>query len=316
MSENPFSAFTPKKEWLVCVDSDGCAMDTMDSKHHQAFCPQLIRVYGLEEYAGLITPHWMEVNLYSRTRGVNRFKGLAATMRMLAEHGVRVPGADELCTWVEKAPKLSNPALEEAVAAGGGAGLQKALEWSRAVNAAIAAMGVVQRITTFGASAMIGFGQGFQPVCGFNYGARLYHRVKEGFWFCVKVAAVFLLVIGALGFAFAPQLIALFRDDPGVIAIGTVALRFQCVTFFFQAWITMSNMMLQTIGRTVPATFVAMARQGIFFIPLVWLLSLSPLGLLGVQMAQSVSDLLTLAAAVPIQLYVLRQMSQMQPAKV
>lgn len=141
MSENPFAAFTPKKEWLVCVDSDGCAMDTMDSKHHQAFCPQLIRVYGLEEYAGLITPHWMEVNLYSRTRGVNRFKGLAATMRMLAEHGVRVPGADELCAWVEKAPKLSNPALEEAVAAGGGAGLQKALEWSRAVNAAIAAMG-------------------------------------------------------------------------------------------------------------------------------------------------------------------------------
>ena len=183
-------------------------------------------------------------------------------------------------------------------------------------DAAIAAMGVVQRIMMFGGSAMIGFGQGFQPVCGFNYGARLYHRVKEGFWFCVKVAAVFLLVIGALGFAFAPQLIALFRDDPEVIAIGTVALRFQCVTFFFQAWITMSNMMLQTIGRTVPATFVAMARQGIFFIPLVWLLSLSPLGLLGVQMAQSVSDLLTLAAAVPIQLYVLRQMSQMQPAKI
>ena len=183
-------------------------------------------------------------------------------------------------------------------------------------DAAIAAMSIVTRITQFANSIVIGFGQGFQPVCGFNYGARLYHRVKEGFWFCVKVAAVFLLVIGALGFAFAPQLIALFRDDPGVIAIGTVALRFQRVTFFFQAWITMSNMMLQTIGRTVPATFVAMARQGIFFIPLVWLLSLSPLGLLGVQMAQSVSDLLTLAAAVPIQLYVLRQMSQMQPAKI
>lgn len=183
-------------------------------------------------------------------------------------------------------------------------------------DAAIAAMSVVGRVMNLAASVVTGFGQGFQPVCGFNYGARLYHRVKEGFWFCVKVAAVFLLVIGALGFAFAPQLIALFRDDPGVIAIGTVALRFQCVTFFFQAWITMSNMMLQTIGRTVPATFVAMARQGIFFIPLVWLLSLSPLGLLGVQMAQSVSDLLTLAAAVPIQLYVLRQMSQMQPAKV
>ncbi|MFR3922136.1 MAG: MATE family efflux transporter [Dysosmobacter welbionis] len=182
-------------------------------------------------------------------------------------------------------------------------------------DAAIAAMGVVQRIMMFGGSAMIGFGQGFQPVCGFNYGAGLYHRVKEGFWFSVKVTFVLLLAVSAAGFACAPQLVSIFRDDPEVIAIGTAALRFQCVTFF-QAWITMSNMMLQTIGRTVPATFVAMARQGIFFIPLVWLLSLSPLGLLGVQMAQSVSDLLTLAAAVPIQLYVLRQMSQMQPAKV
>ena len=124
-------------------------------------------------------------------------------------------------------------------------------------------------------SAMIGFGQGFQPVCGFNYGARLYHRVKEGFWFCVKVAAVFLLVIGALGFAFAPQLIALFRDDPEVVAIGAVALRCQCVTFCAMGWVTMSNMMLQTIGQTVPATFLAMARQGIFFVPLVWILPYS-----------------------------------------
>ena len=183
-------------------------------------------------------------------------------------------------------------------------------------DAAIAAMGVVQRITTFGASAMIGFGQGFQPVCGFNYGAQLYHRVKEGFWFCVKVSTAFLLAVGAAGFVFAPQLIALFRNDPEVISIGAVALRFQCVTFFFQGWITMSNMMLQTIGRTVPATFIAMARQGVFFIPLVWILSLSPLGLLGIQMSQSVSDLLTLAVAIPTQLYVLRQMARMQPAKV
>ena len=183
-------------------------------------------------------------------------------------------------------------------------------------DAAIAAMSIVTRITQFANSIVIGFGQGFQPVCGFNYGAQLYHRVREGFWFCVKVATVFLLAAGAVGFVFAPQLIALFRDDPEVISIGTVALRFQCVTFFFQGWITMSNMMLQTIGRTVPATFIAMARQGVFFIPLVWILSLSPLGLLGIQMSQSVSDLLTLAVAIPTQLYVLRQMARMQPAKV
>ena len=119
--------------------------------------------------------------------------------------------------------------------------------------------------------------------------------------------------MGLLGIAFAPQLIALFRDDPDVVSIGALALRLQCGTFFLQGWITMSNMMLQTIGRTVPATLLSAARQGLFLIPLVWILSISPLGLLGIQMSQSVSDVLTVALAVPIQLHVLRQMSQMAP---
>lgn len=175
-------------------------------------------------------------------------------------------------------------------------------------DVAIAAMGVVQRVTAFGSSAMIGFGQGFQPVCGFNYGARLYKRVRDGFWFCVKSSTAFLLAISALGFAFAPQIVALFRDDPEVIACGAAALRFQCVTFFFNGWVVMSNMMLQTIGRTIPATFLAMARQGIFFVPLVWFLSRT-LGLLGIQMTQMVSDCLTLSCAIPIQWRVLRELS-------
>ena len=176
-------------------------------------------------------------------------------------------------------------------------------------DAAIAAMGVVQRIMTFGASTMIGFGQGFQPVCGFNYGAQLYHRVKEGFWFCAKWSTLFLFVIGMLGTGFAPQLIALFRDDPEVISIGSLALRFQCATFFLQGWIVISNMTLQTIGHTIPATFLSAARQGLFLIPLVWILSMSPLGLLGIQISQSVSDILSVALAIPIQLHMLRQMS-------
>ena len=180
-------------------------------------------------------------------------------------------------------------------------------------DAAIAAMGVVQRIMMFGGSAMIGFGQGFQPVCGFNYGAKLYHRVKEGFWFCVKVSTVFLLAVSALGALFAPQLIALFRDDPEVILCGVVALRFQCLTLFLSGWIVMSNMMLQTIGRTGPATFLAMARQGIFFVPLVFILS-SALHLLGVQMTQTCSDVLTFACAVPIQMKALREMDRALPS--
>ncbi len=172
-------------------------------------------------------------------------------------------------------------------------------------DAAIAAMGVVQRIVMGGASAMIGFGQGFQPFCGFNYGAKLYDRVKKGFWFSFRFSFLFLLAMGVLGFCFAPDLIAAFRDDPEVIAIGTVALRFQCISFWSHSWIVMTNMMLQTIGRTVPATFLAMARQGVFFIPLVLILS-STQGLLGVQMTQMVSDLLTLAVAIPLQLRALR----------
>ena len=158
-------------------------------------------------------------------------------------------------------------------------------------DAAIAAMGVVQRIMMFGAG--------------------LYHRVKEGFWFSVKVTFVLLLAVSAAGFAWAPQLVSIFRDDPEVIAIGTAALRFQCVTFCLQSWVVMGNMCQQTMGLTVPATFMAVARQGLFFIPTVWILALT-LGLPGIQMAQMVADLLTFLCSVPIQTWVLKKLSQPQ----
>ena len=174
-------------------------------------------------------------------------------------------------------------------------------------DAVIAAMGVVQRIMMFGASAMIGFGQGFQPFCGFNYGAGLYSRVKKGFWFCVKGSFGFLLVIAALVFSFAPQIVSLFRDDPDVIRCGAAALRFQCMTFPLQSWIVMSNMMEQVMGKTVPATFLAVARQGLFFIPSVLILSVL-FGETGIQMSQMVADLLTALCAIPIQLFILRHM--------
>ena len=172
-------------------------------------------------------------------------------------------------------------------------------------DVAIAAMGVVQRVTMFGFSAMLGFGQGFQPVCGFNYGAGLYSRVKEGFWFCVKVSAVFLIGVGVLGFIFAPQIIGLFRDDPEVIVFGAKALRFQCMTIWVQSWVVMSNMLMQSTGRTVPATFLAVARQGLFFIPMVLILP-AVLDMTGIQMAQSAADVLTFCCAIPIQTRVLR----------
>jgi len=175
--------------------------------------------------------------------------------------------------------------------------------------AVIAAMSVVQRIMMFGASTMIGFGQGFQPVCGFNYGAELYERVRKGFWFCVKTSLVFLTAASIAMFIFAEDLVRLFRDDVAVYTCGAMALRYQCLTFPAQSWIIMSNMMEQSIGRTAPATFLSAARQGIFFIPSILILS-SILGLPGIQMAQTVSDLLTLACAIPIHIYVLRTMER------
>ena len=90
-------------------------------------------------------------------------------------------------------------------------------------DAAVAAMSIVSRLTMFAGSALVGFGQGYQPVCGFNYGAKRYGRVREAYWFFFKVAAVGAVVLAVLGFLFAPQLVALFQPDPTVVAIGSLA---------------------------------------------------------------------------------------------
>ena len=179
-------------------------------------------------------------------------------------------------------------------------------------DAAIAAMSVVGRVMNLAASVVTGFGQGFQPVCGFNYGAFLYDRVKEGFWFCVKVATVILIMLSAAGYLLAPQVIQLFsKNDPQVIAIGTQALRWQCLTFPLCGWITICNMMLQTIGKSFRASLLAMSRQGLFFIPAVLLLP-ALIGIQGVEIAQPIADVCSFVLAIPLQLSVLHEMTVKQ----
>ena len=179
-------------------------------------------------------------------------------------------------------------------------------------DAAIAAMSVVGRVMNLAASVVTGFGQGFQPVCGFNYGAFLYDRVKEGFWFCVKVATAILIVLSAAGYLLAPQVIQLFsKNDPQVIAIGTQALRWQCLTFPLCGWITICNMMLQTIGKSFRASLLAMSRQGLFFIPAVLLLP-ALIGIQGVEIAQPIADVCSFVLAIPLQLSVLHEMTVKQ----
>ena len=175
-------------------------------------------------------------------------------------------------------------------------------------DAAIAAMSIVSRFIMFINSTVIGFGQGFQPVCGYCYGAGRYSRVREAFTFCVKVSTIILLVLSAVSFLFARPIITVFRrDDPLVIEIGTFALRAQLLTLPLWGFITMSNMFTQSIGYGVRATIIATARQGIFLIPALLILP-QVFGLRGIQIAAPISDVLTLFLAWGIVSGILRQL--------
>ena len=177
-------------------------------------------------------------------------------------------------------------------------------------DAAIAGMSIVTRVMMFANSALIGFGQGFQPVCGFNYGAKKYKRVLDAFWFCVRTAFIFLTVVAVVIFVFAPEIIALFRKgDADVITVGTAALRYSIVVFPLSAWIVMCNMMLQSIGKGLKASIVASARQGIFFLPLIAILP-HLFGLTGVEICQTVSDVLALTVSIPLGVSVIREMGR------
>ena len=179
-------------------------------------------------------------------------------------------------------------------------------------DAAIAAMSIVNRFMMFINSSLIGFGQGFQPVCGFNFGARRYDRVLEAFWFCVRVAVVMLTVFGIVAFMFSRPIIAAFRrEDLAVIEYGTLALRLQLLTMPFQAWFIMVNMLTQSIGYGFRSSLVAISRQGMFLIPLLFALPRS-FAFLGVQMAQPIADILTAALATVVVAGVLKELNQLK----
>lgn len=133
--------YVKRKDYLICVDSDGCAMDTMDIKHFRCFGPCMVTEWDLEEWETPILDRWNEVNLYTMTRGINRFKGLAMALTEISEKYRSIEDLDALCRWVETSPALSNDALQQAIAANpGSTSLPKALNWSIAVNKAIQAL--------------------------------------------------------------------------------------------------------------------------------------------------------------------------------
>lgn len=165
-------------------------------------------------------------------------------------------------------------------------------------DAAVAAMSIVNRICFFIFSIGLGIGQGFQPVSAFNYGAKRYDRVRGGFYFTWLAGEVLLGAIAVVGMFFPEQLVAFFRDDPEVITIGSVALSAQLISLFFQPLTVCSNMMFQSVGKNGRATFLSMLRSGLCFIPTILILS-QTMGLTGVEIAQTVADILSFFIALP-----------------
>lgn len=129
--------FKRKKDFLICVDSDGCAMDTMDIKHKLCFGPCLVAEWGLEKRRAEILDRWNEINLYSVSRGINRFKGLAVILKEINDKYVKIDGLDELLAWAENTAETSNASLEKEIERTGSQCLKKALNWSLALNRAI-----------------------------------------------------------------------------------------------------------------------------------------------------------------------------------
>ena len=130
--------YEKKSEYLICIDSDGCAMDTMEVKHRECFGPQWISTYGLGAHFEECMEIWLRINLYSITRGINRFKGLALALKEMEGRGeVRTGGLEEFVKWTEEAKELSNPALLALSQKSNSECIEKALIWSIRTNRAI-----------------------------------------------------------------------------------------------------------------------------------------------------------------------------------
>lgn len=128
------------KGYLICIDSDGCAMDTMNSKHIRCFGPYLVKEWGLQKWEDSILKRWNEVNLYTITRGINRFQGLYKALEEINRKYTPIEGIEALGEWVEHTPELSNASLKREMEKKDSPVLQKALRWSEAVNEGVQAL--------------------------------------------------------------------------------------------------------------------------------------------------------------------------------
>lgn len=172
----------------------------------------------------------------------------------------------------------------------------QAAKWGEAelgnADAAVAAMSIVNRVFFFIFAISVGVGQGYQPVCGFNYGAKRMDRVKRAFWFTVAVAEALMVLIVLVVIPLALQITRLFRDDDLVVKTATYSLRLHCLGTLFLPYCMGVDMTLQSTGKKIQGMIVSSIRSGIAFIPCLYVLSYFR-GLLGVQEAQPIAFLIS-----------------------
>lgn len=173
-------------------------------------------------------------------------------------------------------------------------------------DAAVAALTISNKIYLLVRNVIIGIGQGFQPVAGYNYGAGDRKRTRQAFIFATKLGTVICILAAGILAAFAEPIIGWFRADDQVIAIGRLALLYTCAVMPFMAYSTFVNQLYQCLGYKLPATVLASLRQGICYLPLIFILP-HFLGLQGVQMTQPGSDLLTFFICIPFQIVFFRK---------
>jgi Na+-driven multidrug efflux pump len=167
----------------------------------------------------------------------------------------------------------------------------------------------------FIASVMIGIGQGFSPVSGYNYGAKRYDRVIKAWRFMVLSGFCFMGAIATLCVVFAPQILRAFRDDDLVVEVGTVALRWQAAFLPFHPLIVGTNMLMQSTRHVKQATFLSMNRQGVFFIPAILILP-ALFGLTGVEISQFVADFCSSITAIPFLLWMFKKLKRLENEKI
>lgn len=165
-------------------------------------------------------------------------------------------------------------------------------------DACIAAMSIANRWCMVIFSVCVGIGQGFQPVSGFNFGAKKYDRVRKGMNFLWLYGTAVVVVLAGISFVFAPFIVSLFREETEVIEIGSRVLRFMCLSLFLLPTILTANMTFQSVGKKGRALFLASCQNGLFFVPLVLILPRF-FGLLGLELAQPIAYCVASLISVP-----------------